>query len=63
MTVKAEELKHHITTQCEELEWAEKNNKETKGSLGLLSHLIWQKQWIQKNQCGPTSIKFCCYIE
>lgn len=40
--VKPEEFKNHLTTQCEEVEWAERSNKETKGSLGLLSHLSWQ---------------------
>lgn len=39
--VKPEELKSHLTTECERLEWAERSSKETKGSVGLLSHIEW----------------------
>ncbi|KAJ8329460.1 hypothetical protein O5D80_002294 [Batrachochytrium dendrobatidis] len=45
--VKPEDFKSHIITKCELLEWAEKNNRETKGSLALLSHLRWNSNRVK----------------
>jgi hypothetical protein len=40
--VNPEDFKSHIITQCERLDWVERNDRGTKGSLVLLSHLRWQ---------------------
>ena len=42
--VNSDEYRDHLVTECDGLEWIARDRVETKGSLGLLSHMRWKSK-------------------